>query len=467
MQRFLIFYPLEGKVYMATIKAIKGTQDMLPSESGKWAYIKATCLDTARLHGFREVRTPVFEQTDLFARGVGETTDVVQKEMYTFEDRGGRSLTLRPEMTAGTVRMALEHGLINDALPVKACYVASCYRAEKPQAGRLREFHQFGVELFGAASPAADADVISLGKEVIDALGLKNVSLELNSIGCPDCRAKYHEALKAFFRAREEELCETCRTRLEKNPMRILDCKSPVCSGIAKDAPKMLEYLCEECAGHFSQVQQCLKAMSIDFTINPKIVRGLDYYTRTVFEFVCSDLGAQSTVCGGGRYDGLFEALGGQHMPSLGFAMGLERMLLAMEAQGCEFPEEERTMLYLAPLGEKAVLKCAELASKIRAEGFSVESDLCSRSAKAQLKYANKLGAKYVAVIGESELESGKAGLKNMETGESTEVGLDDGLLQTLYSLGIDSSLSNLEGVLEGFASLDNLFGGNGSDNNE
>ncbi len=311
-------------------KAIKGTKDVLPKDVYKNQYIEATCLGVAEQFGYKEIRTPVFEHTELFQRGVGDTTDVVQKEMYTFDDKGGRSITLRPEGTAGAVRSYLENGLCNEALPQKVCYNTSCYRYEKPQAGRLREFHQFGVECFGSASPLADAEIIALAKAIFDNLEVKDLSLEINSIGCPTCRAEYHKALKEYFNARKDELCDTCKDRLDRNPMRILDCKSPVCSEIAKDAPVMLDYLCEECKEHFDKVQEYLKAQRIEFNINPKIVRGLDYYTKTVFEFVSDSIGAQGTVCGGGRYDGLVEELGGQKTASLGFGMGLERLMLLM-----------------------------------------------------------------------------------------------------------------------------------------
>ena len=448
-------------------RSIKGTQDVLPSESYKWQYIEATCLETARLHGYSEIRTPVFEHTELFTRGVGDTTDVVQKEMYTFTDKGNRSLSLRPEMTASAVRSAIEHGLINDALPGKDCYIASCYRAEKPQAGRMREFHQFGVELFGAPSPAADAEIISLANATLTELGIKNYTLEINSIGCPECRAEYHKALKEYFNAHKEQLCETCLDRLDRNPMRIIDCKVPDCHEIAKDAPRMIDYLCDDCRAHFDSVKKYLDAMGIAYTVNPSIVRGLDYYTRTVFEFISNDLGAQSTICGGGRYDGLFKQLGGPDTPSLGFGMGLERVMLVMEAQGCEFPAPEKTMIYLAPMGEAAVVKCMELCAKLREEGFSAQTDLNSRSVKAQMKYANKLGAKYTVVIGDSELESGIVKLKNMETGEQTEVTMDTGIIETLYDLGISDTMARLNetvSAFEGLAGLDQLLG---SDNTE
>ncbi|MDE5965170.1 MAG: histidine--tRNA ligase, partial [Eubacterium sp.] len=392
-------------------KAIKGTKDVLPKDVYKNQYIEATCLGVAEQFGYKEIRTPVFEHTELFQRGVGDTTDVVQKEMYTFDDKGGRSITLKPEGTAGAVRSYLENGLCNEALPQKVCYNTSCYRYEKPQAGRLREFHQFGIECFGSASPLADAEIIALAKTIFDNLEVKDLSLEINSIGCPSCRAEYHKALKEYFNARKDELCDTCKDRLERNPMRILDCKSPVCSEIAKDAPIMLDYLCDECKEHFDKVQEYLKAQDIAFNINPKIVRGLDYYTKTVFEFVSSSIGAQGTVCGGGRYDGLVEELGGQKTASLGFGMGLERLMLLMEAQNCPFPEPQAADLFIVALGDKAVLKALEISKDMRAEGFGCLMDLYQRAVRAQINYADKLGAKFNLVIGDNEVESGCAKL--------------------------------------------------------
>lgn len=315
-------------------KAIKGTRDIMPWEVYKNQFIEQTVLDIAAKFGFREIRTPVFEHTELFQRGVGETTDVVQKEMYTFDDKGGRSITLRPEGTAGAVRSFLEHGLFNEALPQKLCYLLNCYRYEKPQAGRWREFQQFGVETLGAASPAADAEIISLANEIFAFLGVEGIELHLNSIGCPECRKNYHKALKEYFESRKSELCGTCLERLEKNPMRILDCKSPICKEICKDAPVITDYICDECSAHFKSVQKYLDAMNIEYVIDPHIVRGLDYYTRTVFEFISNQIGAQGAVCAGGRYDGLVEELGGPHVPSLGFGLGTGRLLMLLEAQG-------------------------------------------------------------------------------------------------------------------------------------
>ena len=425
-------------------KAIKGTKDVLPKDVHKNQYIEATALDIASKFGYKEIRTPVFEHTELFQRGVGDTTDVVQKEMYTFDDKGGRSITLRPEVTAGAVRSYLENGLCNEALPQKVCYLTSCYRYEKPQAGRLREFHQFGVECFGSASPLADAEIIALAKSLFDTLGVKDLSLEINSIGCPTCRAEYHKALKEYFSSRKDELCDTCKSRLDRNPMRILDCKSPICHEIAEGAPVVIDYLCDECKEHFENVQKYLKAQNIEYTINTKIVRGLDYYTKTVFEFVSNSIGAQGTVCGGGRYDGLVEELGGQHTPSLGFAMGIERLMLLMEAQGCEFPEAEKPDLFIVALGEKATLKAVEIAKDMREEGFSALLDLNQRSVRAQMKYADKLGAKFNVVIGDNEVEAKTAKLKNMQTGEETEINLDT-FVNGFYSISLNEQLADLE----------------------
>ena len=405
-------------------KAIKGTQDIMPDEVYKNQFIEQTVLDIARKFGFREIRTPVFEHTELFQRGVGETTDVVQKEMYTFDDKGGRSITLRPEGTAGAVRSFLEHGLFNEALPQKLCYILNCYRYEKPQAGRWREFQQFGVEMLGAGAPAADAEVISLANEIFAFLGVEGLELQLNSIGCPECRKKYHAALKEYFEAKKDELCPTCLGRLEKNPMRILDCKSPVCSEIGKDAPAILDYICEDCSAHFESVKKYLDKMNIEYTVNPRIVRGLDYYTRTVFEFVSTQIGAQGTVCGGGRYDGLVEELGGPHIPSLGFGMGTGRLLMLLEAQGIELPKPSGCDLYIAPMGENASFEAAAIVADLRAGGISAQTDVVGRSLKAQMKYADKIGAKYTMVLGDDEIAGGKAKVKNMDSGESTEMEL-------------------------------------------
>lgn len=444
-------------------KAIKGTKDVLPSEVYKNQYIEATCLTVAENFGYKEMRTPVFEHTELFQRGVGDTTDVVQKEMYTFDDKGGRSITLRPEGTAGAARSFLENGLSNEALPQKICYLTSCYRYEKPQAGRLREFHQFGIECFGATSPLADAEMIALAKQIFDELGVKDLHLELNSIGCPTCRAEYHKALKEYFASRVDELCDTCRDRLDRNPMRILDCKSPVCSEIAKDAPVVLDYLCDECKEHFEKTKSYLDAMNIEYIVNPQIVRGLDYYTKTVFEFVADSIGAQGTVCGGGRYDGLIEELGGQHTPSLGFGMGLERLQLVMEAQGCEFPEPSRPDLFIVAMGDKATFKAVEIAKDMRDEGYSVVYDLNGRSLRAQMKYADKINAKYNVVIGDNEVDTKSAVLKDMATGEQSDISLET-FVSGFYSITLDSQLKDLEINGEAFDFNSLFLGGQNND---
>lgn len=438
-------------------KAIKGTRDVLPEDVYKNQYIEATALDIAEKFGYKEIRTPVFEHTELFQRGVGDTTDVVQKEMYTFDDKGGRSITLRPEGTAGAARAYLENGLCNETLPQKVCYLTSCYRYEKPQAGRLREFHQFGVECFGTQSPLADAELIALAKSVFDTLGVTDLHLEINSIGCPECRARYYDALRTYFSEQEDALCDTCKGRLERNPMRILDCKSPVCQKIAKDAPAVLDYLCADCRDHFDKVQTYLKAQNIAYTINPRIVRGLDYYTKTVFEFISDSIGAQGTVCGGGRYDGLIEELGGQKTPSLGFGMGLERLQLLMEAQGCAFPAAEKPDLFIAALGDKATLKAVELAKDMRSEGFSVLYDLNQRSVRAQMKYANKLNAKFNVVLGDNEVDAGSAKLKNMETGEESDISLTT-FINDFYNISMREQLADLEINGEAF-DFSSLFG--------
>lgn len=407
-------------------KKIKGTEDVLPKDSYRWQFVEDVMRKESAAYGFEEIRTPVFEHTELFARGVGQTTDVVQKEMYTFDTKGGESVTLRPEGTAGAARAVLEHGLVNDSLPIKASYFVSCYRYEKPQAGRLREFHQFGLECYGTQSPAADAELICAAQSIFDRLGIKQLRLEINSIGCPTCRAEYHKALKEYFYGYKDELCETCNSRLEKNPMRILDCKSPVCSKIAQGAPKITDYLCDECKEHFASVQKYLDAAGVEYTVNPTIVRGLDYYTKTVFEFVTDFIGAQGTVCGGGRYDGLIEELGGKHLPSLGFAMGIERLLMLMDKQGIEIPKPSTCDLYVAVMGESASLKSFEIIKAVRSCGLIAETDIVGRGLRAQMKYADKIGAKFSMVLGDNEIEQGKAVIKNMSSGEQTEIVLDD-----------------------------------------
>lgn len=403
-------------------RAPKGTVDLVPGVSEKWKLVEEVFESEAELNGFAEVRTPVFEHTELFLRGVGDTTDVVEKQMYTFEDKGGRSVTLRPEGTAGAVRAMLENGLYNAGYPVKLYYLTSCYRYEKPQAGRLRELHQFGVEMFGAAEPVADAQVIAMALSAFERLGLEDVGLQLNSIGCPECRKEYHKALKEYFTARKDQLCDTCLSRLERNPMRILDCKSPQCQEVAKGAPKITDYLCEDCRAHFQKVQEYLTALGIEFEIDPGLVRGLDYYTRTVFEFPSKSLGF--ALGGGGRYDGLVEEVGGKPTPGLGFGLGLDRILMALEAQKVEFPQPVRCELYIASMGEQAQRKAFQLLNELHRCGIPADTDVCGRGLKAQMKYAGKIGAKFTMVLGDNELEAGRAELKNMETGEKKTVSI-------------------------------------------
>ena len=428
-------------------KGIKGTQDTLPGESYKIRFLEATIAEIADNYGFKEIRTPVFEHTELFSRSVGDTTDVVQKEMYTFDDKGGRSITLRPEGTAGAVRAYLEHGLFNEPAPQKLYYFTSCYRYEKPQAGRLREFHQFGVECFGTENPIQDAELIALAHEIFDFLGVRDLELRLNSIGCPKCRPLYQNALHDYFAAHMDTLSETSKERLERNPMRILDSKDPDDAALVPDAPVVLDYLCDECREHFEKVKAFLSAMDIPFTVDAGIVRGLDYYTKTVFEFVSDQIGAQGTVLGGGRYDGLCEELGGKSIPALGFAMGMERLRLLMDAQGIDIPPEEPVTLYLAPAGDAAALKAATIAQALRMEGCSCLFDTVGRSIKAQMKYANKIGAAFVAVIGDNELESKEVQLKFMKTGETTAVSLDT-FVEEFGTLAIQQEVAALSDEL-------------------
>ena len=424
-------------------KAVRGTGDVLPADSYKNRFVESTMLEIAGNFGFKENRTPVFEHTELFNRSVGETTDVVQKEMYTFDDNGGRSITLKPEGTAGAVRAFLEHGLYNEPMPQKYAYVTPCYRYEKPQAGRLREFHQFGIECFSADAPSADAQVIATAKNIFDFFGIDDLHLEINSIGCPTCRKNYQNALKAYFNEKKGELCETCNSRLERNPMRILDCKSPVCSAIAADAPKILDFICDECAAHFEKVQKYLDAMGIEYAINPSIVRGLDYYTRTVFEFISGSIGAQSTVCGGGRYDGLVEELGGPKTAACGFGLGLERFMMLLEARNIELPAENPVDLYIASMSEDANLVAAALASEVRDAGVACLFDTVGRSLKAQMKYANKTGALFTVVLGSDEIENGKAKVKCMEDGTETDIELDD-FANNFIKISINKAMESL-----------------------
>lgn len=404
----------------------KGTKDVLPAQSYKWQFIEETARSVAKAFNFREVRTPVFEHTELFQRGVGETTDVVNKEMYTFEDKGGRSVTLKPEGTAGVARAFIENGLASSPMPVKTYYITPAFRYERPQAGRLREFHQFGFEAFGSASAETDAEIIFAASSFLDKLGVKGVKLEINSIGCPICRNEYNKALKNYFAPHLETMCPTCRTRYEKNPLRMLDCKEEGCKKITAGAPQILDYLCEDCKSHFEKVKSLLTGLGLEYTVNSRIVRGLDYYTRTVFEFLSGEIGSQSAVCAGGRYDNLLSQLGGNPLPAIGFAAGIERLLLLMENTGVAFPEEQKPLIYLAGMDESSRALCFKIAAELREKGVCAEIDLMARSVKAQLKYADKIGAKHVAVIGESEMQSGEVSLKKMSDGSVRTVKIDD-----------------------------------------
>ncbi len=409
---------------MEKITAPRGTKDVLPEESRAWQILEGKLRDLAHRFGFREIRFPTFEDVALFDRGVGDTTDVVQKEMYDFYDKGDRHIALRPEGTASVVRAFIEHSLHAKGLPLKVYYIAPNFRYEKPQAGRLREHHQFGVECFGAYDASADAEVISLGATLLRELGTTNTPLHLNSCGCKECRKEYHTALKKYFETRKGELCDTCNDRLDRNPMRILDCKSDICKSIAKDAPKITDYLCDECRAHFDKLRSYLDATGIEYELDPMLVRGLDYYTNTVFEFVSGSLGAQSTVLGGGRYNGLVGTLGGPETAGLGFGCGVERLMLTLEAEG-KLPSERLVPdVFIAYAEERAESVSHALVYELRSLGISAERDTTGRSLKAQMKYAGKIGARYSAVIGGSEIDEGKITLKNMDSGEQVECAL-------------------------------------------
>ncbi len=403
----------------------KGTKDVLPQDSYKWQYVESMAREVAGLFNLKEIRTPTFEHTELFQRGVGDTTDIVTKEMYTFKDKGDRSITLKPEGTAGAVRSFIENGLANGVLPAKMYYITPAFRYERPQAGRLREFHQFGVEIFGAKGAQTDAEAIVMADTLLKKLGL-NVQLYINSIGCPTCRAAFNKALKEFFEPNLENLCYDCKTRYEKNPLRLLDCKEENCKKVNVNAPSILDYLCDDCAAHFEELKACLDLAGVAYEIDPRIVRGLDYYTRSVFEFVSTSIGAQGTVCAGGRYDGLIEELGGNPMPAVGFAAGIERLLIVMEQTGVEIPAPHVPTVYIAGMDGDCRKKAFEIAIALRAKGIFAEIDHMERSVKAQFKYADKLGAKYVAVIGGNELSEGRANVKCMATGESESVAFAD-----------------------------------------
>lgn len=404
------------------IQLVKGTKDIYGVEVKAWQEIEGKMRRLCETFGIGEIRTPAFEFTELFVRGVGETTDIVQKEMYTFTDDGDRSLTLRPEGTAGAVRAYIEHGMHNQAQPTKLYYISPTFRCENTQAGRQRQFHQFGIEILGSYSAAQDAEVISVATALLEEMGIKGVELRINSLGCPECRARYNRTLKEFIGKNLDKLCDTCKERFEKNPLRVLDCKEEGCQAIIADAPSVLDCLDEECTAHFEKVQAILKENGIPFTVDPKIVRGLDYYTRTVFEFVFNGL----TVCGGGRYDMLVEECGGKPTGAVGFGLGIERLMMILEKLNGSLADMPERDVYIGSMGEAGLMRAQALTFALRKSGVKADCDTVERSVKAQMKYANKIGAKYSVILGDSELESGKVQLKEMETGEAEEVSVAD-----------------------------------------
>ena len=402
--------------------APKGTKDMMPDQAYKWHYIEKAFTEICRKYGFDEIRTPVFEHTELFQRGVGDTTDIVQKEMYTFQDYGKRSITLKPEGTSPVVRAYTEHKLYAGVQPTKLYYNIPCFRYEKPQSGRLREFHQFGVETFGTADMMADAEIISLAYDFLQEMGITDIELRINSVGCPHCRKKHREALREFLKPKYDQLCDTCKDRFDRNPMRIIDCKSPVCHELVQGAPMMIDYMCDDCADAFEQLKSNLDAMGIEYTVDPGIVRGLDYYTKTAFEFVTTKIGAQGTVCGGGRYDHLVEEIGGPATPGVGFGLGKERLLLTMEACGVEIPEPAGADVFIAVMGDESKAAGLKIMRELRQNGLAVQMDIMGRNIKNQFKYANRIHASKTVVIGQDELENDSFTIKNMETSEQVTV---------------------------------------------
>lgn len=406
----------------------RGTNDFLPEDTVKWQQIEKLLRDLCAEYGFQEIRTPIFEDTELFVRGVGGTTDIVQKEMYTFTDQGDRSLTLRPENTASAARAYLENKMFGLAQPVKLYYMGPMFRYERPQAGRFRQFHQFGIEVFGSSSPLADAEIIAFAWEFYNRLGLKGLSLQINSVGCPACRPNHKEALKDFCRDNLNKFCATCQDRFERNPLRMLDCKSPVCQELLNNSPEIIDHLCPDCTQHFSKVKELLDAAGIPYQINPRLVRGLDYYTKTAFEISLKEIGAQSAVCGGGRYDGLISDLGGQPTPSVGFALGMERIFAALKSQGIDHFCTQNTDAYIAVLdqNEKTLTTAFKLALALRQAGLACEQDLLARSLKAQFKQADRLNAAYTVIVGGEELSEGKAQVRNLANSSQELVPLEN-----------------------------------------
>ena len=416
-------------------KRVRGMQDLLPNESRNYETLGKIMREESESYGFKLIRTPVLEQTELFDRSVGDSSDVVEKEMYTFEDKGGRSVTLRPEGTSGVLRAVLENGLHNSVLPLKLMYESSCYRYEKPQSGRYREFFQFGLEIFGTESYLADVELICAAKAILGRVRIRDASLEINSIGCPECRKKYNQALKEYFEAKKEGLCETCKSRLVRNPLRIFDCKSSDCKKVCENAPVILDYICDECSTHFENVKATLNTLGIIYTVNPYIVRGLDYYSKTVFEFVCEVNGENITVCGGGRYDGLSKIIGGPDLPAIGFGIGLERVMMVMKDHEINFDPPQNIEIFVASVGERAQREAVKICEVMRRSGISCECDISGKNLKSQMKYANKINATFAVVLGDEELENKRARIKEMAHGKETDIPLTkEGFIKFLIS---------------------------------
>lgn len=404
----------------------KGTKDVLPSDSYKWQYVESMARKAAHLYGFREIRTPAFEHTELFTRSIGDDTDVVKKEMYTFLDKGNRSITLKPEGTSPVARSFVENALDALSLPLKMYYITPVFRYENPQAGRLREHHQFGVELYGGDNAALDYEVISLAHTFLSSVGVTGLVLNLNSIGCEKCRGKYNEALKAYLAGKLDEMCPTCRERFEHNPLRILDCKVEGCKKIVEGAPRILDYICDDCKAHMTELESLLKRGGIEYVINPNIVRGLDYYTKTVFEFVTTALGSQGTVCGGGRYNHLVESVGGKPTPCVGFGLGLERLLMLLDSIGVDIENDDRPDIFVISQNQVLTDKCRDVVMMLRKNGIAADTDNTGRSLKAQFRYADKLAAKYVVVIGDTEASTGVVTVKKLADGTSEQTTIDN-----------------------------------------
>lgn len=408
-------------------KAPRGTKDITPKDSYKWNYLENKFREICSYYGYKEIRTPIFENTELFKRGVGDTTDIVQKEMYSFKDRGDRELTLKPEGTAGVIRAFIENKMYADTQPTKLFYITPCFRYERPQSGRQRQFHQFGIEALGSDTPSLDAEAISLAMQFLNEVGLKNLSVSINSVGCPACRGDYNKLLRKYLESKKDVLCGQCNERMIKNPMRVIDCKVESCQENIKDIPLMADHLCEDCETHFSELKSYLDEMKIDYKVDKRIVRGLDYYKRTAFEIISNDLGAQSTVCGGGRYDGLVEEIGGpKGFSGVGFGMGVERLLLTLEANNIEIEDSSKNDIFIVTIGDKARLRSFEILKNLRDNHISADKDHIGKSVKAQFKYSDKINSKYTIVIGDEELENDEASLKNMDTGEQISIKISE-----------------------------------------